>query len=93
MMNYWINFAYYQDPNGKNIKKNKNCKSSNSTTAMTVLNQTSWAPHSYPKNKNSMYLSETNVSTIQDDFREEQMSVFFQSNMSQALFYKRDGEK
>lgn len=78
-----INFGYYRDPNGKNIKKH-------GKVAAGVLNGTYWDTHTYPKNKNSLYLSASNVSVIQDDFREAQMSVFMQANISEALHFKRD---
>lgn len=85
MGNYWLNFGYYRDPNGKNIKKGKG---KGVGAAVASLNSTYWAPHTYPSNRNSLYMSPTNVSMIQDSFREVQMSVFYQQNVSEAIHFK-----
>lgn len=82
MLTSRVNFGYYRNPNGKNIRKKQK--------VVGALNSTYWNTHTFPENKNSLYLSPTNVSLIQDDFREEQMSVFYHANVSEALHFKRD---
>lgn len=128
-MNYWINFAYDLDPNGKNttIPVSGSTNSTNSTSGVTTLGPngtivgaTHWAPHTYPANKNSILfrsaplnwfaynvtalpggnatstilntttaLNTLNISMFQDDFREQRIGVFFDTAVSDALFFKR----
>ncbi|WVN88583.1 uncharacterized protein L203_103794 [Cryptococcus depauperatus CBS 7841] len=58
ILNYWINFAYYNDPNGN---------------GSGTTNATCWKPHVLAENKNILRLETNNISIFQDDFREEQM--------------------
>lgn len=83
MLTVRINFAYYLDPNGPAPKAGMN-GTANSTTSATH-----WAPHSYPSNKNSIRLLPGNVTQFQDDYREQQMSVFFEEEVYEALHFKR----
>nr|ODN89252.1 hypothetical protein L204_06189 [Cryptococcus depauperatus CBS 7855] len=61
ILNYWINFAYYNDPNGNE----------SGTT-----NETNWEPHVIAENKNILRLKANNIGIFQDDFREQQMDFF-----------------
>ncbi|XAO27820.1 hypothetical protein I312_106683 [Cryptococcus bacillisporus CA1280] len=67
MMNYWINFAYYHNPNG-------NGDSSNTTGG---ANATYWPTHDVTaNNKNILRLKSDNITVFQDDYREQQMEFF-----------------
>ncbi|KIY31433.1 carboxylesterase [Cryptococcus gattii E566] len=67
MMNYWINFAYYHNPNG-------NGDSSNTTGG---ANTTYWPTHDVTaNNKNILRLKSDNITVFQDDYREQQMNFF-----------------
>ncbi|KAK8847567.1 hypothetical protein IAR55_005426 [Kwoniella newhampshirensis] len=63
MMNYWLNFAYYTNPNG-----NGDASASNTTY---------WPTHDINQNnKNMLRLLASNVTVFQDDYREQQMDFF-----------------
>ncbi|KIR26114.1 carboxylesterase [Cryptococcus deuterogattii LA55] len=67
MMNYWINFAYYHNPNGDGV--------SNNTTGSA--NTTYWPSHDVTaNNKNMLRLKSDNITVFQDDYREQQMDFF-----------------
>ncbi|OCF45772.1 hypothetical protein I317_00260 [Kwoniella heveanensis CBS 569] len=62
MINYWLNFAYYNNPNGP----------SDSATG----NATYWPTHDISQNKNSLRLKSDNITVFQDDYRQEQTNFF-----------------
>ncbi|WVQ79887.1 hypothetical protein IAT38_001987 [Cryptococcus sp. DSM 104549] len=75
IMDYWINFAYYTDPNGE---------SSDSSNA------TYWPAHDYTQNTNILRLKAGNISVFEDTYREEQMQFFLENpqqfNYRRSLF-------
>ncbi|WWD21657.1 hypothetical protein CI109_106143 [Kwoniella shandongensis] len=74
MMDYWLNFAYYTNPNG------------NGATGSS--NATYWPNHdTNQNNKNMLRLLANNVTVFQDDYREEQMQ--FLLNNPEQFNYKR----
>lgn len=89
-----INFAYDLDPNGKAPAKRKRnkCKPTGGGTGpgggggtgpATGGNNTAlplWPQHTFPGNKNSLEFVPGAISVIQDDYREQQMDVFFPPN-------------
>jgi len=83
LMNYWINFAYYLDPNGRKRHKGDRDHKDGSDLA------TYWPPHRYPDNKNQIRMAVGNFSVVQDDYREDQMKVWELPGMDKALHYKR----
>jgi len=85
-----------------------------------VVGSTTWVPHQYPSNKNSILfrsaplnwfaynvnataggnvtttaltdpvaLNTLNISIFQDDFRENRIAVFFNTTISDSMFFKR----
>ncbi|ODO00236.1 hypothetical protein I350_06864 [Cryptococcus amylolentus CBS 6273] len=64
MMEYWINFAHYSDPNG---------------LPGTTSNFTSWPAHDISANTNILRLKGDDIQVFKDDFREEGMQ-FMQDN-------------
>ncbi|WOO78017.1 Lipase 2 [Vanrija pseudolonga] len=88
MMSYVINFAYDLDPNGKAPAKrkrtNQKCKPTGGGTGPPAPGSNSslpfWPQHTYPSNKNSHEFVSGNIKVIQDDYREQQMDVFFPPN-------------
>ncbi|WRT64599.1 uncharacterized protein IL334_001532 [Kwoniella shivajii] len=73
MMDYWLNFAYYNNPNSPD-------ESSSSSS-----NSTNWP--TYTNDKNILRLLANNVTVFTDDYREKQMD-FFLSQPTQ-FNYKR----
>jgi carboxylesterase type B len=74
-MNYWINFAYYLDPNG--------CEDNMDSSAVY------WPAHEHPENRNMMRMDPGAFSVVQDDYREEQMAVWDLPGMPDAMNYRR----
>ncbi|TYJ58286.1 hypothetical protein B9479_000829 [Cryptococcus floricola] len=64
MMEYWINFAHYSDPNGP---------------SGATSNFTSWPAHDISANTNILRLKGDDIEVFKDDFREEGMQ-FMQDN-------------
>ncbi|OWZ67867.1 hypothetical protein AYX15_01223 [Cryptococcus neoformans] len=65
MMNYWLNFAYYHNPNGQ-----CGCPDPYS-------NETYWPRHDYSSySRNMLSLKSGNVTVIEDNYREAQISFF-----------------
>ncbi|WVQ98239.1 hypothetical protein IAU59_005362 [Kwoniella sp. CBS 9459] len=62
MINYWLNFAYYTNPNGPSDS--------------AVGNATYWPTHDISQNKNILRLKSDNVTLFQDDYRQEQTNFF-----------------
>ncbi|WOO78302.1 putative secreted lipase [Vanrija pseudolonga] len=87
IMNYWINFAYYLDPNGKDSRRRSNTfepppgVDHPNTTAVFPF----WPVHSFPKNKDTLLFSPGNITIIQDDYREEQIDTFLLPEMIRPL--------
>nr|ODN89584.1 hypothetical protein L203_02297 [Cryptococcus depauperatus CBS 7841] len=59
VMDYWINFAYYGDPNGNSAD---------------TMNKAYWKPQATAENKNILRLKADDISIFQDDFREKQVN-------------------
>ncbi|WVF69607.1 hypothetical protein IAT40_004385 [Kwoniella sp. CBS 6097] len=62
MINYWLNFAYFTNPNGPSDS--------------SVANATYWPTHDISQNKNILRLKSDNVTLFQDDYRQEQTDFF-----------------
>ncbi|BEJ09791.1 hypothetical protein CcaverHIS641_0607060 [Cutaneotrichosporon cavernicola] len=74
IMDYWINFATYLDPNGD---PNLPCDPPSPY----------WPPHG--ATKDSMRFDSANLTVVPDTFREDQMAVFDEPDVAAALLYKR----
>ncbi|BEJ12984.1 hypothetical protein CspHIS471_0301580 [Cutaneotrichosporon sp. HIS471] len=74
IMDYWINFATYLDPNG-----DPNLPSDPPSPY--------WPPHG--ATKDSMRLDPANLTVVPDTFREGQMVIFDEPDVAAALLYKR----
>ncbi|WWD00792.1 hypothetical protein V866_007727 [Kwoniella sp. B9012] len=73
MIDYWLNFAYYTNPNGPSSNSNSNSNSTNWPT--------------YTSEKNILRLKSNNVTVFTDNYRQEQMDFF--NNNPKQFSYKR----
>lgn len=90
-MSYWLNFAYYLDPNGEPHGSSAgNATAPQGGKCGKKATRTAWLPHSYPDNKNSLRLAPGAITLSQDDFREDQMKVLDGPEMAVQLNYKRE---
>lgn len=98
MMDYWINFAYYMDPNGAATTQDLGDIASQigaefiedqavfqASAEGNALGLPNWTRHDLRKNKDSLLLKPGDVRIIQDDFREERMAVFDDPRVIKAM--------
>ncbi|WWC68137.1 uncharacterized protein I206_102060 [Kwoniella pini CBS 10737] len=78
IMNYWLNFAYYNNPNSP---------SGINTSNSTFSNITNWPTYD-GNSKNILRLKSNNITVFKDDYRKEQMDFFI--NNPKQFNYKRN---
>ncbi|KAL1408082.1 hypothetical protein Q8F55_004880 [Vanrija albida] len=98
MMSYVVNFAYDLDPNGKAapLSKRATCRPRPTGGPGPGTNSSLplWPAHTYPANKNSLELASGAIKVTQDDFRDDQMAVFFPPNQDviDTFNWRREAE-
>ncbi|KLT42256.1 alpha/beta-hydrolase [Cutaneotrichosporon oleaginosum] len=90
IMNYWLNFAYYLDPNGppqQSTKRNNDGASeSASGVGDTGWTDGAWWPQ-YGGEHNTLIMEPGNFRIAPDTYREDQMRVFEGETAARALHY------
>ncbi|KAK4688859.1 hypothetical protein P7C73_g1244, partial [Tremellales sp. Uapishka_1] len=82
MIEYWLNFVYYTNPNGPNA-------TSTITPTLQAANATYWSPYGSSADLNILRLQYGNISLFKDDYRQTQMD-YLNSQPQQLNLRRRD---
>jgi hypothetical protein len=100
LMNYFLNFLYYNDPNGAPEGEQTSSSTVNvavpEITFQTTGNQTirtNWPTYGSPDTLNSLHFLVGNTTVIQDTFRWARMAIFENEDTAAALLYKREDDE